>query len=100
MSDEIEQRLAAAAQAAREYVLCGQRYAQARARAQAAAEDLDAAQREYAGEEKDVERLEHLSLARVLAALHGSREDALAREKAQAEAARYRLVQAKQRLRS
>jgi hypothetical protein len=49
MSDEIEQRLTAAAQAAREYVLCGQRHAQARARAQAAAEDLDAAQREYAG---------------------------------------------------
>jgi chromosome segregation ATPase len=56
------------------------------------------ARQQYAGEEKDVERLEHLSLTRVLAALHGSRGDALAREKAEAEAARYRVAQAQQRL--
>lgn len=43
-------------------------------------------------------RLEHLSLARVLAALHGAREDALAREKAEAEAARYRYAEAQHRL--
>jgi hypothetical protein len=67
-------------------------------REQAAAADLDAAREQYAGEEKDVERLEHLSLTRVLAALHGSREDALAREKADAAAARYRVAQARQRL--
>ncbi len=47
---------------------------------------------------EDVERLEHLSLTRVLASLHGSREDALARENAAAEAARYRVAQAQQRL--
>jgi len=98
MSDEIEQRLAAAAQAAREYDLCGQHQAQLRGREQAAVQDLDAAKQHYAGEEKDVERLEHLSLARILAALHGSRDDALAREKAEAEAARYRVAQAQQRL--
>jgi hypothetical protein len=98
MSGEIEQRLAAAAEAAREYDLCGQQYARLSAREGAAAADLDAVQRHYAGEEKDVERLEHLSLTRVLAALHGSREDALAREKAEAEAARYRVAQAQQRL--
>jgi chromosome segregation ATPase len=98
MSDEIEQRLGAAAQAAREHDLCGRQGAQLRAREQAAAQDLDAARQHYAGEEKDVERLEHLSLARVLAALHGSRDDALAREKAEAEAARYRVAQAQQRL--
>jgi hypothetical protein len=98
MSGEIEQRLAAAAQAAREYDLCGQQYAQLSAREGAAAADLDAVQQQYAGEEKDVERLEHLSLTRVLAALRGSREDALAREKAEAEAARYRVAQAQQRL--
>src|ERR1035441_10455365 len=68
MSGEIEQRLAAAAQAAREYDLCGQEHAQLSAREGAAAADLDAAQQQYAGEEKDVERLEHLSLTRVLAA--------------------------------
>lgn len=98
MSDEIEQRLAVAARAAREHDLCLQQHTQLRTREQAAAEDLDAAQREYAGEEKDVGKLEHLSLTRVLVALRGSREDALAREKAQAEAARYRVAQAQQRL--
>lgn len=98
MSDEIEQRLAAAAQAAREHDLCGQQHGVLSAREGAAAQDLDAARRDCAGEEKDVQKLEHLSLTRVLAALHGSREDALAREKAQAEAARYREAQAQQRL--
>jgi hypothetical protein len=57
----------------------GQQHAQLSARKGVAAADLDAAREQYAGEEKDVERLEHLSLTRVLAALHGSREDALAR---------------------
>jgi hypothetical protein len=94
MSDEIEQRPAAAARAVREYDLCGQRHTRLVARERAAAADLDAARQQYAGEEKDVERLEHLSLTRVLAALHGFREDALAREKAEAEAARYRIAQA------
>jgi hypothetical protein len=98
MSEEIEQRLAAAARAAREHDLCGQLHALLSTREQAAAADLDAARQQYAGEEKDVERLEHLSLTRVLAALHGSREDALAREKAEAEAARYRVAQAQQHL--
>jgi hypothetical protein len=60
MSDEIEQRLAAAARAARDYQLCGQQQAQLRAREAEAAADLDAARQRYAGEEKDVERLEHL----------------------------------------
>ncbi len=98
MSEEIEQRLTAAAQAAREYDLCGQQCADLIAREKAAADDLDAARRDVASEEKDVERLEHLSLTRVLAALHGSRDDALARDKAQAEAGRYRVAQAQQRL--
>jgi hypothetical protein len=98
MSEEIEQRLAAAAQAAREYQLCGQQRTQSLAREQAASADLDKARQEYAGDEKDVERLGHLSLTAVLAALHGSRQDALAREKAQADAARYRLAQAQQSL--
>ena len=98
MPDEIEQRLTAAAQAAREYDLCLQQHGQQCGREKAAAADLDAARQEYAGEERDVERLEHLSLTRVLASLHGSRDDALAREKAQADAARYKIAQAQQRL--
>ena len=98
MSDDLEQRLAAAAQAAREHDLCEQQHDLLSTRERAAAADLDTARQQYAGEEKDVEKLEHLSLTRVLAALHGSREDALAREKANAEAARYRVAQAQQRL--
>jgi DNA repair exonuclease SbcCD ATPase subunit len=98
MLDEIEQRLVAAARAAREYDLCGQQHDQLRARERAAAADLETARQEYAGEARDVERLEHVSLTRVLAALHGSREDALAREKAEADGARYRVAQAQQRL--
>jgi hypothetical protein len=98
MSDEIGQRLAAAAQAAREHDLCAWQHTRLRARERSAVEDLDAARQQCAGEERDVERLEHLSLTRVLAALHGSRQDALAREKAEAEAARYRVAQAQQRL--
>jgi hypothetical protein len=97
-SEEIEQRLAAAAQDVRERVLCAQQHGQLSAREQTAAAELAAARKECAGAERDVERLEHLSLARVLAALHGAREDALAREKAEAEAARYRYAEAQQRL--
>ncbi len=98
MSDEIEQRLAATARAAREHDLCAHLHTLLSQREQAAAADLAAARQQYAGQEQDVERLEHLSLTRVLAALHGSREDALAREKAEAEAARYRVAQAQQGL--
>lgn len=98
MPDEIEQRLAAAAQAAREYDLCQQQLAQLRAHEQTAEADLAAARQQFAGDEKDVARLEHLSLTRVLAALHGAREDQLAREKAEADAARYKVAQAQQRL--
>ena len=95
-ADEIERRVAAAAQAVRERDLCSQQHRQLSAREQTAAAELAAAAKESAGAERDVERLEHLSLTRVLAALHGAREDALAREKA--EAARYRYAEARQRL--
>jgi chromosome segregation ATPase len=98
MPEEIEQRLATAAQAAREHDLCEQQHDQLSTREQAAAADLDTARQQYAGEEKAVDKLEHLSLTRVLAALHSSHEDTLAREKANEEAARYRVTQAQQRL--
>jgi hypothetical protein len=52
----------------------------------------------HALEERDVQRLEGLSLTRVLAALRGSREDRLARERAEAEAAGYRVAEAVARL--
>jgi chromosome segregation ATPase len=97
-SDEIERRLAAAAQAVREQDLCRQQRSRLSAREQTTAAELEAARQEYAGAEQDVGRLEHLSLTRVLSALRGSREDTLAREKAQAEAARYRVAEAQHRL--
>jgi chromosome segregation ATPase len=97
-SDEIERRLAAAAQAVREQDLCRQQRSRLSAREQTTAAELETARQEYVGAEKDVGRLEHLSLTRVLSALHGSREDTLAREKAQAEAARYRVAEAQHRL--
>jgi len=98
MSAEIEQRLAAAAQANRDYELCCQQHEQQSGREREASADLEAAKQQLAGDEKDVERLEHMSLTRVLAALHGSREETLEREKAEADAARYRVAEAEQRL--
>ena len=97
-AEAIERRLAAAAQAVRERNLCARQHRRLSAREQTAAAELAAAAKEWAGAERGVERLEHVSLTRVLAALHGAREDALAREKAEAEAARYRYAEARQRL--
>jgi multidrug resistance efflux pump len=79
--------LANAAQAVREFEVCGQRCTDLGEGLSALQADLATAQERYAGEAKDVDRLQHLSLTRVLASLHGSRDDALAREQADAQAA-------------
>jgi hypothetical protein len=50
-----------------------------------------------AREDRDVARLEGLTLDRVLAALRGSRDDDLARERAEADVAAYRLADARAR---
>ncbi|MEU8612521.1 hypothetical protein AB0C29_31475, partial [Actinoplanes sp. NPDC048791] len=60
--------------------------------------DVDALRRRHAIEQRDVDRLENLSLARLLAGLRGSREQALDRERAEAEAAYYRVAQAQDQL--
>ncbi len=52
----------------------------------------------YAVEAEDVTRLEKLSLTRVIASLRGTRDDDLAREKAEAEAAQYRVAEAQAQL--
>jgi hypothetical protein len=98
MSDDIEQRLGAAAQAVREFEVCGKRCSDLRDRRDKVAAELDAAREQCAGEDKNVERLEGISLTRVLASLRGSRDDALARERAEADAARYRVADAQSRL--
>ncbi len=98
MSDDIEQRLAAAAQAARELEVTRRRCEDLQARQDHLGSELDALQSQYQLEQKDVDRLEHLSLSRVLVTLRGSHEEALAREQAEAKAVRLRLADAQARL--
>ena len=98
ISDDIEQRLAAAARAHREYEICGQRCADLHARQTEIAAEVAIGRDRLADEEKDVDRLEGMSSRRLLAALHHSRDDDLARERAEAEAARYRVADAESRL--
>ncbi len=98
MSDDIESRLTAAAQAVREFELCSQRCRELHARDSGVSAEVATAQAECADEDKDVTRLEGVSLTHVLAALRGSRDDALARQKAEAQAASYRLADAQSRL--
>jgi DNA repair exonuclease SbcCD ATPase subunit len=98
MPDDIERRLTAAAQALREFEVCGQRCELLHQREQAVTAELNSARQDYSGEQKDVTRLEGLSLTHVIASLHGSRDDALAREKAQAQAAQYKAADSESRL--
>ena len=98
MSDDIEQRLAAAAQAARELEVTRQRSADLQARQDHLGSELAVLQAQYQHEQKDVDRLEHLSLSRVFASMKGSREDALTREQAEANAVRVRVADAQARL--
>jgi len=60
--------------------------------------DRDELSRRHAIEQRDVQRLETFSLTRLVAGLRGSREQALDRERAEAETARYRVAQAQDRL--
>jgi hypothetical protein len=98
MSDDLEQRLATAAQAVRELEVTRQRCADLQARQDHLGGELQALQAQYQVEQKDVARLEHLSFGRVLATMKGSREEALARETAEADAGRLRVADAQSRL--
>ncbi len=89
----MDERLAAAAGAVRELEMTGERGRQLRARRGELARQLAALQARAAGEQHDVQRMEGVSLARVLASLRGAREDQLARERAEADAARYRVTE-------
>jgi hypothetical protein len=64
------------------------------------AAELAAARSVLSKEERDLQPLERPSLTRVLASLCGSRDDALDREQAEADAARYRVTDAEARLRA
>lgn len=98
VADDIEQRLAAAAEALREYDLTAQRNADLRRRMDEMAAQVDALRSRYACEQADVQRLEGHSLTHVLASLRGTREDTLERERAEAEVARYRVAEAESQL--
>ncbi len=98
--DDIEARLAAAAQQLRQHDLTAERCANLASRRDAMAAELESARSALSKEERDVQRLEHPSLDRIVASLRGSRDDALERERAEADAARYRVAEAQARLRS
>jgi len=98
MSDDIEQRLAQAAAALRERELTEQRCEELRTRIDQMRLELAELRSRYAAEQRDVDKLEGLTLSRVLASLRGARDDLLARERAEADAARYRLAEAEARL--
>jgi len=98
MDDGVERRLTEAAQALREYEVTSRRYADLQERIAAMSARVTQLRAALAGEEKDVDRLEGVSLTRLLVALRGSREDTLARERAEADAARLAVAQAQARL--
>jgi hypothetical protein len=98
VSHDIEQRLAVAAQAMREREVTSQRQAELSARQRELEAELASLSDKATAERKDVERLEGMSLGRVLASLAGSRDERLARERAEAEAALYRMAEAESRL--
>ena len=98
MVGEIEATLAAAAEAMGEYDLVRRRHDELQARADELTGQIAALQTQHDKEQHDVERLEGVSLTRLWAGLRGSRQDDLSREQAEAEAARYRLAEARARL--
>ncbi|GAB1640760.1 hypothetical protein [Krasilnikovia sp. MM14-A1259] len=97
---DIEELLFTLAGFRREREILTERRAELQRRHDEQATDLGALLRRYALEQRDVDRLEGLSLTRVWAALRGARyrQDALARERAEADAARYRAAEAQDRL--
>lgn len=97
---DIEERLTRLAQDVREREIIGSRVDQLRRRRAGLVAELDRLRQQHALEQRDVEKLESLSLTRVIAGLRGAgrREDRLVRERAEADAARYRVAEAGQRL--
>ncbi|GHJ48105.1 hypothetical protein Cs7R123_54470 [Catellatospora sp. TT07R-123] len=88
-----------AAEAVREHQMVTVRCAELRGRVNDVQEHVRFATGRHAIEADDVAKLEGLSLTRILAALRGSRDDALARERAEEQAAAYRVAEARERLR-
>ena len=98
--DGMEKRLAAAAARLRGRDLTAAQVTELAGRRDALTAEVATRRAEMAVEQRDVERLENLSLTRILASLKGSRDDRLAREQAEADAARYRVAEAEAQLRA
>ncbi len=98
VTDDIERRLAEAAEASREHEVTTERLADLQQRRDELQAQVDELRAVSAIEDQDVERLETRSLSRVLVSLLGTREEKLGRERAEADAARYRLDDAESRL--
>jgi hypothetical protein len=98
MGDDIERRLADAAAQLHRHQATAARAEELAARCGRMETEIAALRSAHAIEERDVERLDGLSLTRILLSLRGAREDRLARERAEADAARYRAVEAQARL--
>jgi hypothetical protein len=98
MADDIERRLADAAAQLHRYQSTTARAEELAARCDQTEADIAALRSAHAIEERDVRRVDGLSLTRILLSLRGAREDRLARERAEADAARYRVVEAQARL--
>jgi hypothetical protein len=96
--DDIETRLAALAGLGRETELLRARRAELDQRHAEHAAALTELRARWAGEVRDVERLEGLSLSRVLVGLRGTHAEKLSRERAEADAARYRVAEGESRL--
>jgi len=98
MGDDIERRLADAAAQLHRYQGTAARVQELAARSAQMQAQIAILRSTHAIEERDVRRLDGLSLTRILLSLRGAREDRLARERAEADAARYRAVEAQARL--
>lgn len=96
--EEIEERLAKAAAGVREHEIVGLRCEELGRNVAALQAALDKLSLDHEREARDVERLQGLSLTGIIASLRGSRESTLEREKAEADAAAYRLREAQGRL--
>lgn len=88
----LEGEISAAAADLREHDLMGQRVDELRRREAELVQHVDARRVEHVPRAGDDDRLEAVTLTRVVSALRGSKDDDLAREKAEADAARLRLA--------
>ncbi len=91
---DLERRVMAAGAALREHQLLTGRCAQLTKQHEELSAEVARLRRQLADEHQDVERLERLSLTRIVVSLRGVRENALAKEQAEEEAAKYQVAAA------